>query len=436
MKTFKLLFGQIDICSIHRFNLLRYALYWCILSVPKEERRGKRLLLIYEYKVAGTPKQYAAMDEAIKITQFIRNKCLRKWMDERGVSANDLQCYCAVLAKEYSFASLLNSQARQVAADRAWFAIGRFYDNCKNHRPGKKGYPQFQHDNRSVEYKNSGWKLDPDGKHLTFTDGCGLGRLRLVGNKKQKVATFPLKQIKRLRLVKRADGYYVQFSVQAERQVKHVATGARVGIDVGLKEFSTDSNGNTVANPRFLRKAEKKLKRLHRRFSRTRKKSANRTKARQKLGKAYLKVQRQREDFARKTANALITSHDLIAYEDLKIANMVKNHKLAKSISDAAWGQFLSWVQYYGVIYDVPVVAVAPHFTSQDGSGCGTRVKKSLSTRTHICWHCGLVLDRDHNAARNILDQALAYLEAVPWGTRKQAGRAPSLPDRKYVLHW
>jgi len=382
-------------------------------------------VLIYEYKVAGTQKQYAAIDEAIKITQFIRNKCLRKWMDERGVSANDLQCYCAVLAKEYSFASLLNSQARQVAADRAWSAIQHFYENCREKKPGKKGYPQFQHDNRSVEYKTTGWKWDGDGKHLMFTDGCGIGRLRLVGNKKQQVATFPIKQIKRVRIVKRADGFYIQFAVKAERKVEHVTTGVQAGIDVGLKEFYTDSNGTMIANPRFLRKAEKKVKRLHRRLSRTQKQSANRTKARQKLGEAYLKVQRQREDFARKTANALVTSHDLIAFEDLKIANLVKNHKLAKSISDAAWGRFLSWVQYYGVIHNVPVVAVAPHFTSQDCSRCGSRVKKSLSTRTHICWSCGLVMDRDQNAARNILALALAYLSAVPWGTRKQAGRAP-----------
>src|SRR6266851_5412409 len=187
-------------------------------------------MLVYEYKVVGTPKQYAAIDEAIKIIQFIRNKCLRKWMDERGVSNNDLQCYCAVLAKEYLFASSLNSQARQVSADRAWFAIQRFYENCREHKPGKKGYPQFQHDNRSVEYKTTGWKLDPDGKHLTFTDGCGIGRLRIVGNKKQSVETFPLKKIKRIRIVKRADGYYCQFAVQTERKVEHVSTGRQIGI--------------------------------------------------------------------------------------------------------------------------------------------------------------------------------------------------------------
>jgi len=364
-------------------------------------------MLIYEYKVAGTHKQYTAIDEAIKITQFIRNKCLRKWMDERGISANDLQTYCAVLAQEYFFAASLNSQARQAAADRAWFAIQRFYQNCTIKKPGKKGYPRFQHDNRSVEYKQTGWKLDPDGKRITFTDGCRIGRLRLVDNKKQEIATFPIKQIKRVRILKRADGYYVQCAVNADRKVEHVFTGAQVGIDLGIQFFYTDSNGNTIDNPRSFRKAEKKLKRLHRRLSHTQKKSANRKKARQKLAKAYLKVQRQREDFARKTASALISSHDLIAYEDLQIANMVKNHTLAKSINDASWGRFLHWVTYYGAMQEVPVIGVAPHFTSQNCSGCGKLVKKSLSERTHTCVQCGLVLDRDHNAARNILNKAL-----------------------------
>src|SRR5713226_866390 len=136
-------------------------------------------MLIYEYKLHGNEAQYAAIDEAVRITQFIRNKCLRLWVDTRGTHRNDLQCYCAQLAKDFPFASCLNSQARQAAADRAWFAISRFYDNCKTHKPGKKGYPRFQRDNRSVEYKQTGWRLSPDGKHITFTDGGGIGRLRL-----------------------------------------------------------------------------------------------------------------------------------------------------------------------------------------------------------------------------------------------------------------
>src|SRR5207245_3570551 len=180
-----------------------------------------------------------------------------------------------------------------------------------------------------------------------------------------------------------------------------------VGIDVGLKAYYTDSEGNTIENPRHYRTAEKKLKRLHRIVSRKQKQSQNRKKARQQLARANLKVQRQREDFARKTASTLVSSHDLIAYEDVQIRNMVKNHHLAKSIHDAAWGTFISWVKAYRLMHGIPVIAVAPQFTSQECSACGAMVKKSMSVRTHICTRCGVVLDRDHNAQRHILAKAL-----------------------------
>src|SRR5215467_9091840 len=167
-------------------------------------------------------------------------------MDARGIGDNDLQVYCSKLVKEYPFAACLNSQARQTSADRAWLSIARFYKNCKEKKPGKKGYPRFQHDNRSVEYKNSGWKLEPDGTHLTITDGMGIGTLSIIGanptrKKARPIATFPAGQIKRVRLVKRADGCYVQFAVKAERTLPHAPTGTQVGIDVGLKSFYTDS---------------------------------------------------------------------------------------------------------------------------------------------------------------------------------------------------
>src|ERR1035438_6719997 len=184
-------------------------------------------MLIYEYKIQGSKKQYAAINEAIRVTQFIRNKCLRLWMDTPKTGKNDLQCYCAVLAKEYDFAMCLNSQARQAAADRAWFAISRFYENCRNQKPGKKGYPTFQHDTRSVEYKTTGWKLEPNGKHIVFTDGCAIGRLRMIGSR--DLATRPIPQIRRVRIIKRADGYYVQVGIEAQRHIEHVTTGKQVG---------------------------------------------------------------------------------------------------------------------------------------------------------------------------------------------------------------
>jgi putative transposase len=176
-------------------------------------------------------------------------RALRLWMDGQHVGKNDLQTLCAQLAQEYPFAAQLNSMARQAAADRAWQAIARFYKNCREKKPGKKGYPRFQKDNRSVEYKTSGWTLEPDGKRLTFTDEHNIGTVRLIG-KKGSIETFPQAQIKRVRLVRRADGYYVQFAVQAHRQREHMPTDKQVGIDVGLKAFYTDSDGNTVENPR------------------------------------------------------------------------------------------------------------------------------------------------------------------------------------------
>ena len=274
-------------------------------------------MLLYDYKLDGSQTQYHAIDEAIRVVQFIRNKSIRLWQDGYGVSRNDLQCQCSELAKQYPFVARLNSQARQASADRAWSAISRFYGNCQKHIKGKKGYPQYQHDNRSAEYKVTGWKLDTDGKHITFTDGCGIGRLRMIGTR--DICTFPTKQIQRVRLLRRADGYYVQFAVKADRHVEHIPTSKHIGIDVGLKAFLTTSEGETIAPPRYLRKAEKQVKRLHRTHSRKQKGSKNRRKAQKKLAKAYLKVQRQREDFARKTANTLIQSSDMIAYEDLQI---------------------------------------------------------------------------------------------------------------------
>ena len=221
---------------------------------------------------------------------------------------------------------------------------------------------------------------------------------------------YQISQIKRVRVVRRADGYYAQFCVDVEREIRHEYTGKIVGIDLGLEHFYTDSNGQTVANPRQLRKSEKRLKRLQRRVSKRKKGSNNRKKAINLMARQHLKVSRQRKDFAVKTAGALVASHDLIAYENLQVRNMVKNHKLASVISDASWSMFISWVEYFAKLHKIVTVAVPPQYTSQDCSGCGERVKKTLSERTHQCLRCGLRMHRDHNAAQNILVKGLEVL--------------------------
>ena len=361
-------------------------------------------MLVLEFKIKGKPHQYAAIDEAIRTAQFVRNKALRYWMDTPGVNKYDLNKYCRVLAREYDFARELNSTARQASAERAWSAIARFFENCRRSVPGKKGYPRFKKNGRSVEYKTSGWKL-LDPKHIVFTDKKGIGRLKLIGT--WDLAFYGTEQIKRVRLVRRADGYYAQFCVKVEVREELKPSGNTVGLDVGLKEFYTDSNGECEPNPRFYRNAEKKLKRAHRRVSKKQKGSANRKKAVNRLGRVHLKISRQREEHAKRLARCVIQSNDLVAYENLRIQNLVRNHCLAKSIHDAGWYQFRKWLEHFGVKFGRITVAVNPAYTSQKCSSCGTVVKKSLSTRTHVC-QCGCELDRDHNAAVNILNAALS----------------------------
>jgi putative transposase len=379
-------------------------------------------MIVLEFKAQGETIQYAAIDEAIKTAQFVRNKCVHFWMDNRGVGQKELYRHNTKLRAEFPFVKALNSHACQIAVERAYSAIARFYNNCKKSVPGKKGYPKFKRDCRSVEYKVSGWKLSENRKQITFIDKKGIGKLKLKGT--WDLNFYQLDQIKRVRLVRRADGYYVQFLIRAENKVVLQPTNKTIGLDVGLNEFYTDSNGYTEPNPRFYRTSEKRLKFRQRRVSRKNIGSANRKKAINRLGRVHLKISRQREEHAKRVARCVIQSNDLVAYEDLRIRNLVKNHCLSLSINDASWYQFRKWLECFGAKFGRITVAVNPAYTSQECSKCGTHVKKSLSMRTHVC-QCGFVLDRDWNAAINILKLALSTTGHV--GTWVDAERSRSI---------
>ncbi|NES46745.1 transposase [Moorena sp. SIO2C4] len=362
-------------------------------------------MLVMEFKAVLKESQRVAINEAIRTARFVRNKVLRFWMDNRGIGKKELYRYNTQLRDEFEFVKHLNSHACQASVENVERAIKRFFDNCKKKVPGKKGYPKFKKYSRSVEYKQSGWKLSPDKKSIKFTDKKGIGQVKLKGT--WDLWRFDQKLIKRVRIVQRADGYYIQFCVKVDTSEQLQATGCNVGLDVGLKEFYTDSNGYAEPNPRFYRKGEKRLKFYQRRVSRKKKGSANRKKAINRLGRQHLKISRQREEHAKRVARCVIRSNDLVAYEDLRVKNLVKNHCLAKSINDAGWYQFRKWLEYFGEKFGRITVAVNPAYTSQNCSACGAVVKKSLSTRTHVC-ECGCELDRDHNAAINILTKALS----------------------------
>lgn len=363
-------------------------------------------MLVLEYKAVVNKKQSQAIEEAIRTTQFIRNKAIRYWMDaprEAKVNKITLNNYSTALRHEFEFVKELNSTACQAAAERAWSAIQRFYSNCKSKKPGKKGYPKFQKDNRSVEYKTCGWLLHSTKRRITFTDKKGIGELKLLG--KWDIHTYPVKSIKRVRLVRRADGYYCQFCIDVEIKDIQPPTGNEIGLDVGIESFYTDSNGHQQPNPKFFTKGEKSVKHAQRLIYKKLKGSSGRRKARARFALKHLRISRQRNEHAKRLARNVCKSNDLVAYENLQVRNLLKNHCLAKSISDASWYLFRQWIEHFARKFGKLAVAVAPQYTSQKCSNCGVIVKKSLSTRTHVCG-CGLYLHRDTNAAINILNLA------------------------------
>ncbi len=205
-------------------------------------------MLVMEYKAVINRIQETAINEAIRTSQFVRNKVLRYWMDNTrcaasasgycGVGKKELYRYNTQIRDEFKFVKDLNSHACQASVENVERAINRFFDNCKKGKPGKKGYPRFKKHSRSVEYKQSGWKLHPTKRRITFSDKKGIGEVKLLG--KWDIHTFDEKLIKRVRIVKRADGFYVQFCVKVDNTQLAPQTNAEVGIDVGLQYFYSD----------------------------------------------------------------------------------------------------------------------------------------------------------------------------------------------------
>lgn len=324
-------------------------------------------MFVLEYRIKPVASQIQSIEEAIRTTQFVRNKVLRFWMDNRAIGKTEMFRHNTFLRAEYSFVKELNSHTCQTAVERVLRAINRFFDNCKKNISGKKGYPRFKHNTRSVEYKTSGWKLHENRNRITFTDKKNIGTLKLIGSR--DIYFYQPEQIKRVRILRRADGYYVQFSIKIDPRdtVESILPSQKaIGIDVGLKYFYADSNGGVVENPGFYRLSEKQLNYVNRlksrKFVRGQKQSSNYLKARKRYAKKHLKVSRQREEFAKLAALRLIQSNDLIVCEDLNVKGLVKNRRLSKSINDVAWSKFRRWLEYFGDKYGKLVVAVPPHY--------------------------------------------------------------------------
>ena len=317
----------------------------------------------------------------------------------------------------------VHSQALQEVLTRLDRAFQAFFRRVQAGE--QPGYPRLQgaHRYQSFTYKQ-------------FGNGAALEEGLLVLSKIGRIAvkwSRPLEGIvKTVTITHEADGWYVGFSCMDVPTEPLPLTGQETGIDVGVKVFLITAQGNVVENPRHYRRAERDLQKAQRRVARRKKGSKRRKKAAQVLAKKHQKVRRQRQDFHHKTALDLVRRYDVIYLEDLHIANMSKRpapqpdgrggHQpngasrkagLNKSIQDAGWAQFRTVLEGKAAYAGRRVVAVPPAYTSQDCSGCGERVEKSLSVRTHVCTSCGLILDRDENAARNIQRAGQALQGAV-----------------------
>jgi len=259
----------------------------------------------------------------------------------------------------------------------------------------KAGFPRYQARTRWHSFT-----------YMEYGNGARLDNGFLVLSKVGRIAvrwSHPLEGTpKTVTISKEADGWYVCFSCADVPVQPLPTTGQETGIDLGIEAFATLSDGTRIFSPGWYRKAERRLKTAQRRVSRRKNGSTRRRKAVTLLARAHQKVRRQREDFHHKVALQLVQTNDMIYHEDLQTANMVRNHHLAKSISDAGWAAFLSILAFKAVCAGKRAVAVPPAYTSQTCSGCGVLVQKGLSVRWHSCPACGTSLHRDHNAARNI----------------------------------
>ena len=218
---------------------------------------------------------------------------------------------------------------------------------------------------------------------------------------------LPNGKIKNLTIIRKASGWYATITVEVPAPVE-VPVNTTLGVDVGLNSFVVDSDGGHIPNPCHYRKSEKKLGKHQRILSRRNKGSKRRAKQREVIARCHERIANQRKDFHFKAVHRILERCDEVAVEDLKINNMLKNHYLAKSISDVGWGNFRLKLQSKAASAGKQLTKVKPHHTSQKCSGCGKIVPKQLSDRVHDCPYCGLVLDRDHNAAINIKKAAVA----------------------------
>lgn len=350
------------------------------------------------YRMYPSKRQLKMLEAALEECRWLYNNTLayRKdaWeQEQRHVSYYDSKARIPLLKQERPSLKSAHSQVLQNVTERVELAFQGFFRRAKAGET--PGYPRFKGKGRydSFTYTQSGFSLTHDNRVCLSK----IGSIKLVYHR-------PLKgKIKTLTIHKSSTGkWYASFSVEyePERLPDHPT---QVGIDVGLKTFATLSDGIEIGNPRFFRKGEQALAKVQRKHSKLAQGTPERRKHRKAIARVHERITFRRENFTHQQSRDIVDSYGLIAVEDLRVNRMTHNHCLAKSIADAAWSQFFGYLSYKAEEAGRKLVKVNPAYTSQICSRCNHRRKMPLSERIFECPCCGLVIDRDLNAARNIL---------------------------------
>jgi len=353
--------------------------------------------LMFRYRLYPSKVQMKILDEELELCRIVYNQLLdhcKQQYKEKGKTPSqfDLNNLIIPLKQVRPEFSRIHSQVLKNISKRIKDGYINFFARRKAGL--KADLPRFKKYGRykSVTYPQSGFKIE--GNKLNLSK---IGNLRIRQHRE-----LP-DEIKTLMVKRNPSGrWYACFSCVVDAQPR-AKPFEDVGIDVGLHSYAVLSDGARIENPRLYRNEEKRLGLLQRGMSRKEKGSRNWVRARTKVARLHEKIGNRRTDFLHKASRQIADAYETVYVEDLKIGNMVRNHCLAKSISDAGWGRFIEMIAYKEEESGGQLIKVNPRGTTQTCSRCGEQVSKSLSDRMHECPCCGLVMNRDENAALNIL---------------------------------